>query len=141
MALKFFDDNQSSGSGNLEFLNDWIEKNPKNKDKEFPIEEVVRVQSGKGYLLKTEKFAVFLFKNQKIAKQLTEALDTYVNELGYGWELLVFLPKPNKPDFKIACNDEKQVTWFTSKNGYTTLEDLYTSQTSEDTNPFLPTKT
>lgn len=141
MALKFFDDESNNGNGNLEFLNNWIEKNPKNKQKEFVIDEVVRTKSGRGYLVKTDKFAVFLFKNSKIANQLIEALDTYVNELNYGWELLVYLPKPNKADYKIACNDEKQVTWFTSKNGFTTSEDLYSLQTSEDTNPFLPMKT
>lgn len=140
MSLKFFEPEESNGNGSLEFLNDWLIENPKNKQKEFLITEVKRVQSNKGFIVSTEKFNVFMWKNAKLTKMLVEALDHYINESKFGYELYVVLKSPTKSDFSIAANDETKITWFTSKNGYTTLEENATSQTTEDTglNPLIP---
>lgn len=141
MALKFFEPEESNGTGSLDFLNDWLVENPKNKKTEFLITEVKRVQSNKGFICSTTDFNVFMWKNAKLTKMLIEALDHYVNESKYGFALYVVLKKPNKPEFSIAANDETKITWFTSKNGYTTSEENAISQEEVDTtiNPLIPT--
>ena len=137
MALKFFDDT-SSNSGSLPFLNDFIKKAKNLKTDTFPITEVVRVKSDKGYMVKTEKFMCFLWKNQKVTQQLIEALEFYINS-GKGYEISVFLPNVKQDDFKIGIDFEKEVTWFTSKNGFTTIQGESASQDiNPDKNPFLP---
>lgn len=141
MALKFFEPEESNGNGSLDFLNDWLVENPKNKQKEFLITEVKRVQSNKGFIVSTEKFNVFMWKNAKLTKMLIEALEHYVNESKFGYELYVVLKSPTKADFSIAANDETKISWFTSKNGYTTSEDNASSQEEVVTtgNPLIPT--
>ena len=139
MALKFFDeDQQSKGNGQLAFLNDWLEENPKNKETNFLITEIKRVQSGKGYMAITDKFAVFLWKNSKITKLLIEALEFWVENPDKGYGLFVVLKKPNKPDYVLASDTDLPTTWFTSKNGYTTTQDdAFLSIEESSGNPFL----
>lgn len=140
MALKFFEPEESNSNGSLDFLNDWLVENPKNKQTEFLITEVKRVQSNKGFIVSTEKFNVFMWKNAKLTKMLVEALDHYINESKFGYELYVVLKKPNKADFSIAANDESKITWFASKNGFTTSEENAISQDEVVTtgNPLIP---
>ncbi|HET6747597.1 MAG TPA: hypothetical protein VFH06_05830 [Candidatus Saccharimonadales bacterium] len=140
MALKFFEPEESNSNGSLDFLNDWLVENPKNKQVQFLITEVKRAQSNKGFIVSTEKFNVFLWKNAKLTKMLIEALDHYINESRFGYELYVVLKKPTKADFSIAANDESRITWFTSKNGYTTSEENATSQEEVEItgNPLIP---
>lgn len=139
MALKFFDaDSSSNGNGQLSFLPDWLEENPKNKETQFLVTEIKRVQSGKGYMAITNKFAVFLWKNSKISKLLVEALEHWVENQNTGYCLYVVLKDPKKPDYSLASDPDSQTTWFTSKNGYTTLEPDVSSQDQSGTeNPFL----
>lgn len=141
MALKFFEPEEVNSNGSLDFLNDWLIENPKNKQREFLITEVKRVQSNKGFIVSTEKFNVFMWKNAKLTKMLVEALDHYINESKFGFELYVVLKSPTKADFSIAANDEKRITWFTSKNGYTTSEENAISREEVVTtgNPLIPT--
>lgn len=141
MALKFFEPEESNGTGSLEFLNDWLKENPKNKQKEFLITEIKRVQSNKGFLISTTHFNVFAWKNAKLTKMLIEALDHYVNTSKYGYELYIVLKSPTKPDYSIAADEETRITWFTSKNGYTTSEQNATSleEVDSDINPLIPT--
>jgi hypothetical protein len=143
MALKFFEPEETSGNGSLEFLNDWLKENPKNKTREFLITEVKRVQSNKGFLISTTHFNVFAWKNAKLTKMLIEALDHYINESKYGYELYVVLKSPTKPDYSLAADEETKITWFTTKNGYTTSEQNATSleEVDTDTNPLIPSAT
>jgi len=140
MALKFFEPEETNGSGTLEFLNDWLKVNPKNKAKEFLITEIKRVQSNKGFLISTTHFNVFAWKNAKQTKMLIEALEAYVHELKYGYELYIVLKTPTKSDYSIAADDESKISWFTTKNGFTTSEQNAISLPEVDTdrNPLLP---
>lgn len=140
MALKFFDTESDNGTGSLEFLNDWLVENPKNKKTQFLITEIKRVQSGKGYIVSTTDFNVFAWKNAKITKMLLEALDAYVNKLKWGYELYIVLKSPTKADYMIAADEETKITWFSIKNGYTTSELSAISQEEVDTenNPLIP---
>lgn len=136
MALKFFDD-LNPQSSQLPFLDEFIKKEKNLKTDTFPIQEITRVKSDKGFMVKTEKFMVFIWKNQKITQQLIEALDLWINGT-VGYELVVFLPNTKKTDFKLGVDFEKEVTWFTSKNGYTTIqEDVSYQDIDPDKNPFL----
>lgn len=140
MPLKFFEPEESNSNGSLDFLNDWLVENPKNKQKEFLITEVKRVQSNKGFIVSTEKFNVFMWKNAKLTKMLVEALDHYINQSKFGFELYVVLKSPTKAEFSIAANDESRITWFSSKNGYTTSGENATSLEEVVTtgNPLIP---
>ena len=137
MALKFFDE-PSSSSGQLPFLDDYVKSNQNNKQKQFSVCEIRRVKSDKGYLVLTNKFSCFIWKNSAIAKQIVEALDHYV-KTAKGFDLVVFLPDPKKADFRLAADFDAPTTWFASKNGYTTLESESSSQEEiQGGNPFIP---
>lgn len=137
MALTFFEDKEDSGTGSLGFLNEWLEENPKNKQKEFDIVEIKAVKSGKGYLLSTDKFMIFLWKKSKLVTQLIEAFNVWVNlEPDTGFRLVCVLNPKTKDGYQIAADKETKVTWFTMGNGYTqTEESAYSEET--DLNPFL----
>lgn len=140
MALKFFESEESSTTGSLEFLNDWLIENPKNKKKEFLIVECKRAKSNKGFIVSTTDFNVFLWKNSKIAKMLMEAFDHYVNKSKYGYELYVVLKNPTKAEFQIAADEETKITWFTMGNGFTTIEENVSlpEDTDQAINPLIP---
>jgi len=138
MTIKFFDEEVSSTSGSIPFLDEWIKNNSKNKKKDFYISEIVRVKSNKGYLVKTSDFSVFIWMNSKLAKQLVEALDLYVNKIGYGYNLVVHLNNPTKAEFKLGCDTSEQITWFSSKNGYSLTESFASSVVDTTENPFIP---
>lgn len=139
MALTFFEPKKSTGSGDTPFLNDWLADNPKNKEKQFLVREIIKAQSGKGYRIVCDNFQGFIWSNAKMTKLLIEALEIWINEQEHGYALFLVLEKPNKPDFTLACDKEIPVSWFTAKNGFTTTESDATSLegTLTDGNPFL----
>lgn len=137
MALKFFEESNPT-AGTLPFLDEYIKKAKNLKTDTFEVNEISRVKSDKGYLIKTDKFIAFLWKNAKVTQQLIEALDFYINS-GTGYAVVVYLPDTKKADFKMAVDFDKEVTWFTAKNGYTTTQEESSSQAIDpDKNPFLP---
>jgi len=137
MTLKFFDE-VTPTSGTVPFLDEFVKKAKNLKQQKYPVSEIRRVRSDKGYLVITEKFSCFLWKNAKNTKQLIEALNFYI-ESGKGYEVVVFLPDTKKADFKMAVDFDVEVTWFTSKNGFTTTPVESVSQDiNPDKNPFLP---
>jgi hypothetical protein len=139
MALKFFEPKKSSGSGNTPFVNDWLKDNPKNKETTFIVKEIVRTQSDNGYRVVCDDFQGFIWKNQKLTTLLLEALEVWIKERESGYALFLVLHDPKKPEFTLACDKDVPVSWFTSKNGYTTTESSAVSDTQiqEGTNPFL----
>lgn len=139
MALTFFEPKENTGNGETLFLNEWIEKNPKNKKQQFLVKEIIRVKSGKGYLVVTDEFSCFIWKNQALTKLLMEALEVWTNNPQTGYALYVYLPSPTKNDFTMASDKEEVTTWFVSKNGYTTLELDAISREGDQSgdNPFL----
>lgn len=136
MKLQFFDSDASAKE--IIFLEDWITKNPKNKTKNFVVTKVSKVRSGKGYLLHTEAFCVFIFKNSRLAKDLVEALQVYVSSPEGGYSLVIHLPKPTDKGYMIAADKDDRVTWYEAGNEYTTLEESATlNQGQPQGNPFL----
>lgn len=134
MKLSFFDDVAEKQS--LDFLDDWILENPKNKQTEFRVNVIQKAKSGKGYCLKTDCFMVFLFKNSKLCKQIIEAMQAYVSRAEGGFPLYVVLNKPNKKDYKLAVDRDAAITWLEVGNDYTVSEEYATSKAPES-NPFL----
>ena len=136
MALQYFTDD-SSTSGSLQFLNDWLKENPKNKIQQHNVIEFVAVKSGKGFLCITELFQVFIWKNSRIATHLVEAMDTWINKTpDKGSLIVVVLDKKNKDGYQLAVDKDIPVTWFQAGKGYTTLEGNVVS-TDPNQNPFL----
>lgn len=137
MTLKFFDE-ASPSSGQLPFLDDFVKDNQNSKVKQYSVCEIKRVRSDKGFLVSTNKFSCFVWKNSALAKQLIQALEHYV-ETAKGYDLVVYLPNPKKADFKLAADFDSPTTWFASKNGFTTLESESASQVeTQGGNPFIP---
>lgn len=139
MALTFLDDGKSnSGSGQKEFLNDWLKSNPKNKQIQHLVSEVRLVNSNKGYLIETDNFLAFIWKNAKVTSQLIEALEYWVSTPDTGYALYLVQDKPNSPNFKLATDKEEPFTWYSKKNGYSTIgEDLDSDTAGMDGNPFI----
>lgn len=139
MALSFFEPKEQSGNGEKPFLNEWLEANPKNKKQQFLITEVIRVKSGKGYLVITDEFSCFIWKNQALSKAFISALEFWTENPDKGYPCYVFLKNPTKQEFTLAADKDQETTWFVSKNGFTTTESDANSQDSvvEDGNPFL----
>lgn len=139
MALTFLNDSsQNTSSGQKVFLNDWIKENPKNKKTQHLVSEVKLVQSGKGYLLETDYFLAFIWKNAKVTKQLIEALEHWVDTPDTGYALYLIQDKPCSPNFKLATDKEEPFTWYRKKNGFSVLgEDLSLDTTEQVGNPFL----
>lgn len=136
MAISFLDEQESS-SGSLEFASDYLETNPKADKKFFDVTEIYLVKSGKGYMIKTENFACFLWKNSKVAKQLIEALKYYVQK-GKGFQIVCQLDKKAKEKYRLGSDNEKPVIWYEVGGKYTTSEDgdPQLSQPQSE-NPFL----
>lgn len=137
MSLTFFESKEDNGNGELEFFNEWLEKNPKPKNKEFEVTECKASKSGKGYMLVTTDFQIWLWKKQKLTQQLLEAFNVWVNiEPDTGFRLVVVLDLKSKDKYRIGVDKETKVTWFQMGNGYTTTADNAYFQDS-DLNPFL----
>lgn len=136
MALTFFEDT-SSTAGELPFLNEFIKKAKNLKTQQYEVKEIKKTRKDKGYLVITDRFSCYIWKNAKEAGQLIEALDLYING-GKGYAIFVYLPDPKKDDFKLAVDFEQERTWYAGKNGYTTTLELASITTVDGTNPFLP---
>lgn len=137
MALEFFEEKEDNGTGELEFLGDWLKANPKNKQLEWEVLEIRAVKSGKGYILITDKFMIFLWKRLKVAAFLIQALDVWVNkEPDTGFALMAVIAPKSKDGYKLGVDKERKVTWFTMGNGFTTMAENAFSEDS-DLNPFL----
>lgn len=122
MPLSFFEKEKKTQS--LSWLSEWIEENPKGKDKPFRVEEFVQVQSGKGLLVKTENFAVFVFKKTKLYNLLLEALEEYVADEGF---CIFCVPSDLKGEFQLATDFDQPCSWYNMGNGFTTTESQYSS--------------
>ncbi|MDA3835964.1 MAG: hypothetical protein PF495_21555 [Spirochaetales bacterium] len=136
MALQYFTD-ESTTSGSLDFLSDWLKKNPKNKVKQFNVVELIAVKSNKGFLCTTDSFQVFIWRNSRIATHLVEAMDTWINKTPDKGSLLVVVLEPSQKDgYQLAVDKEIPITWFQAGKGYTTLVGSVVS-TDPNLNPFL----
>lgn len=134
MAVTFFEA-ESIGSGSLPFPDEYLEKNPKENGKIFTITEFSLVKSGKGYLFKTDVFCGFLWRKQKTTNQVVEALEYYCSQ-PYGFALVCKLDKDVKGFCVLGVDTEQQTSWYALGNGYTTQEQLSSSQ-EQGGNPFI----
>lgn len=137
MPLKFFDD-ESTGNGNKPFASDYLKDNPRANGKQFSVREVYRTQSDKGYMFIFDDFSAFLFKNQKTAKQIIEALEYYCEKQD-GFELVGVLDTKLKNGIKFAVDFDKPTSWFTRGNEqFSTQESDLGVEHQPKGNPFLP---
>lgn len=136
MALQFFD-NEPTTNGNLEFAADYLKANPKEDGKVYEVTEFKITSSGNGYLLYTDKFMGFLFKNAKVTKQIIEALEYYASQPN-GYAFYAQLSKKAKNGINLAIDSDEPRTWFQSKNGFTQQDiDTGENRQTENSNPFL----
>lgn len=138
MALTFFETEDTNDSLDLEFYGDWIAVDTAKKLKKpvpYPVVQILRAKSGKGYMVSTTHFNCWLWKNSKLCKQIIEALQHYVKNGGYK---LFVVPKNNKPDgYSIAVDKEISQLWYTDGKKYTLSEIPEELETDMDTNPYM----
>lgn len=132
--LVFFDEIPSEPD--LEFLDvKMVAKNKWDK-KTFQVTEIVAVKSGKGYLLKTSHFQVFIWKNSTVAKFLVEALLHWVKE-GNGKALYVQCINSKNECFRIASSKGEECIWYSNGKKYSISPLLDIPEESETVNPFM----
>lgn len=138
MAISFF---SSEDSISLPFANEFYASNKKLVGSIYEMESALLVKSGKGLMLNFSKFQVFLFKNQKLCKQLTAALENYC-ETGHGYKIIAQLTS-NDPYYILGCDSEKPTNYVFFDGKYSCM--VENSNFSHNTeNPFLlktPTNT
>lgn len=136
--LQFFE--EVSSPLDIPFLNDYL-KEPKNRNADGSVHDVVEIiyaASGKGYVIKTENFMAFLWKNSKVTKQILEALNFYW-EQGNGFVFVVRIEAKTKNLFSLGVDFERTSYW--QKKGesfYSSLNPVEDIPLMEQSNPFLP---
>lgn len=136
MALSFFDlDNESSSNGDKLFAKDFLAKNPKEIGKQFPIKELKFAKSGKGYMVHTDYFIIWLWKRSSVTQHLLEALTQYT-QTGKGYALFAVLDKNAKDGYQLAIDPEIECSWYDMGNESYSLN--IPSSTVTSGNPFLP---
>lgn len=136
--LQFFENEQNSLD--IPFLNDYL-KEPKNRNADGTLHDVLEIiyaSSGKGYVIKTEAFMCFLWKNSKATKQILEALNFYW-EQGNGYVFVVRVEAKTKNQYSLGVDFERTSYW--QKKGesfYSSLNPVEDIPLMESSNPFLP---
>lgn len=140
MALSFFEDDTTDDSlSGLDFYGDWIKDDTTKKlkgNKPVEVIQIIKAKSGKGYLVSTSLFNVWLWKNSKITKQLVEALSVYVKQGGH--KLFVVPISAKQDGYKLACDKSLSQLWYSDGKKYTQSEipDEIDGDVT-DGNPFL----
>lgn len=101
---------------------------------EFVVNRMVRVQSGKGYILEGEEDKAFIWNSDKLLKHLLTALASWI-DTGEGKGLKVVRDTKEKRGFQVVPVLVKgkpvPCKWNMLDNGYSCGEEV------EDVNPFL----
>lgn len=135
--IQFFEQSQSA---DIPFLSDLLKTKEGQKldGQVFDVESIIYASSGKGYLVKTSAFSVFIWKNQKTTQQMLEALNLYW-EQGNGFVFVVQVALKVKDKHRIGVDFERTSYWQKKGDSF-----ISTSSLTEDiplmepTNPFLP---
>lgn len=135
MSISFFEDLQQS-SGSIDFAIDYLKNNPKMNGTSHQIISVKLVTSGKGYLFSTDQFICWMWRKDKTAIKILEALDFYV-ENRYGYALMAVLDKSQKDGFRIGVDSDKPCTYWGKEGRYGLTTDTLCSSAQVSENPFL----
>lgn len=137
MALKFFEVIENSGTGNLPFLEEFLQQNPKLKVLLYEVKEIKLTRKGNGYLFITDRFSFFRWKNDKTTQQVLDALKVYVNQ-GSGFGLFCQINRESNPPYQLGVDFEEKRIWYEGVGKFT-LEIISPDVSMENgNNPFLP---
>ena len=112
--LFFFDEIESTDTDkSYTFFEDYVEENPDDikVGDILKIHSLVLTKKRKGYMVRTDKFDFHIWKNNKITKQLLEALKVWTQE-GTGKALYVQVTAMNVDGLKLAANKAEDVNWY-----------------------------
>lgn len=136
--IQFFE--TESNTSDVPFLSDLLKK-PEGKEiigNTFVVNEVLAVSSGKGYLIRTDRFITFIWKNQKLTNQLLEALNFYF-ENGTGYTLCAVVDPKVKPGCQLGIDFETTSYWQKKGESFYNSTTVVLSEAKQVTqNPFLP---
>lgn len=136
--LQFFE--TETQTSDIPFLSDLM-KEPEGKKLEgsqHVVNEVLAVSSGKGYLIRTDRFITFIWKKQKTTTQLLEALNYYF-EAGTGYTLCAVIDSKVKGLCKLGVDFDSPSYWQKKgENFYNSISAIITEANLGTENPFLP---
>jgi len=147
MAIKLFQAETSSGDTQRPFLNNLLKDEleiltpakvaKKWLEQPFLINRVTLAKSGKGAIFQADAFSVFLFRNTSLFRQVFEALDHYVDELGQAPGLVV-IPTDLNGKYNLGIDDER-IFFIRKKGGSFEFKNSEFEETgsTENGNPFL----
>lgn len=132
MAIKFFSNDSVELSAERPFVEEFVKQNPSKVGEVYQVNQVRLTRKGNGYLLETDDFLLFLFKNKPITQQLIGGLDLYQRS-GNGYKLFIQLAG-KAPYFQLGFDAEKPCYWILLESGkYLSQEEISTSTWGEDT--------
>lgn len=109
----FFEDSSSSGS--LPFVNDYVTDQAKFKSEVFYVDNIRPSKKQTGLLLTTDKCIVFLFKNSKPAKRVIEICERYQDTHYYP---LIVKTTSQDPFYQIGLDDESECEYMVKKDDF-----------------------
>lgn len=128
MIKLFGDDSYTTGS--KPFFNEWIGKNPDKEGAVYSVTKIVASKKGNGYLVHTDDFILFLWKNNEVTRMLIEAV-MYYSEVGVGPRFVACI---RNSSYALGI-DEDNESFFTSHGGTWSISLL---PEEEDTTPSPP---
>lgn len=136
MAVRMFG-SDSPSYVEKQWLNDWVVSNKKLCGNPYRIEKIVLSKKGNGYLIETEAFCHFIWKNNKVTAMFMEAVSFYA-EKGEGPAFVVVPRADGKGDLGM---DDEISCFFSQKAGGYSISDFPVEENPENStsplNPFL----
>jgi len=106
----------TSSSGSNLFASEYLEQHPEADGVIFEVHSIELANSGKGYFLRCEGFAAWIFKNSKEAKTLIPLLEKWSSPKSKSGFMVVVQVSKDVPrtNCLIAVDDEQVATWVKS---------------------------
>ena len=115
MAFKAIALNQESGNGELPWLNEYIQLQPKAIGKTFQVNVVAFSQ--KGVMLTTNNFKAFLYRSNPYYDFLMEALEVWTTDKLPVMALVALVDTNQKCKFQLGIEDQLESSWDKKGNG------------------------
>lgn len=137
MSIEFFQEGSSLSLSKKPFVEEYVELHPQDTAL-YLVTSVRRTRKRTGYMVNTDKFAVFLFEGSAILSQLMEALAEY-HQSGHGYKIFC-QPCQEDPYYKLGVDLDQPTNWLAERGKYFIASEASTtgSEEQQKANPFLP---
>ena len=119
MSYVNFSEQYGSNEEELPFLPEYFENSAEDVDGEMSLLLSVNIaKSGKGYLLKTNDFMVWLWKKDNISAPLIELLEKHCTEPTMPLQIVLQIQSRLKSKFQLLVKDNEGQIWRKEPNCY-----------------------